>query len=144
MNRVTDGQEQDPCARLSVDEVAALLKAGVGDVQEQTRRGELVAARFVLPAGGEVRYPAYQFDPRLREPVRQCLQLLGPVQTFLFLGSVHPDMSGLTPLEVLLGLATNKRALSDEAAHILCAEASERAEFVLGWANVHRDQATCC
>ena len=88
MNRVTDGQAQDPCAQLSVDEVAVLLKTSVGDVQEQTRRGELVAGRFVVPAGSEVRYPAYQFDPRLSEPVRQCLQLLGPVQTFLFLGSV--------------------------------------------------------
>lgn len=139
MHELSGCNGQSLTDQLTIDQVAALLGINVADLQEQTRHGQLVAVAFGSPAG-ETRYPAFQFVAELREPVQQCLQLLGPVEAYLYLSSVHPDMAGLTPLEVLWGRRLNDRKLADEASEILGLGADERLRLVLGWARTQMGQ----
>lgn len=127
--------------RLTVEQVALIQGTTVAEVAKQTREGRLLAATFESAFGATL-YPAFQFVGVLRDPVLRCLDLLGPVETYLYLSSVHPDMAGLTPLEVLLGQPANQRTLVDQASQILSMDADERVQFVLGWALIHRDQTS--
>lgn len=126
---------------LSIERVAAHLGTSTEDVEKRTRRGELLRVRFGA-ARREPRYPAFQFLAELCGPVQKCLQLLAPEEAYLYLGFIHSDMAGLTPLEVLLGRAIGVRQLSEEALAILAMGAGERLDFALVWAQAFRDQSS--
>ena len=119
----------DPFAVVSAGELGAML-AGI-DVEE-VRRQE-AAGRLLSVAGG---YPVYQALPEIAgEPFARLLAVLlagEPPTPHDFFVYESPELGLLTPVEAMLGAATNDRALEVEAAMVLTADAAVRHEYLMG------------
>lgn len=139
MNSSTSPNSGSHTARLTLEEVAALLRTSNVDVQERTKRGELIAFKTGSSAQ-ETLYPAFQFLPELRELVHAVLGLLRPLDAYAFLAAVHPEMKGLSPLEMLLGLPSDSRPLPMESQQLLAMSRAERNTFVLDWCHTYSRQ----
>ena len=139
MNHASGKGSWDHCGRFTLEQVADLLKTSASVVQERTNRGELIALSFGTSVP-RVRYPAFQFFDEFGDLVREVLRLLTPLDAYAYLVAFHPDMAGLTPLEVQLGLPADSRPLTEEAQEFLRRSSSERTATVLEWCQVYKRQ----
>lgn len=134
-------EERLTTAMLSLAEAAQLLSEPTEAVLRRARQGALIKVhRGSAEAPAE--FPAFQFIPTIEHEVHQCMQMLGPIEAYMFLAFVHADMAGLAPLEVLLGRVVVERPVSSDAASILQMEALHRRRFVLEWAEVWNSDLT--
>ena len=133
-------------SKVTAEELAAFM--GGIDVDGIANLEALGALFHVVDekVSAEPRYPLYQVWPTIpRQIFVDVLNILrtddGPVSPHFFFAYQDPDLSALTPIEVLLGALLVERELHQDAPMLLAANAEDRREYVLAAARNYANPA---
>lgn len=99
---------------MTIEQVAELLDLPVASIAWLRDHGGLLALEL-----GEVRCPAFQFEPRVREAIPAILEAFGPGrawQAYDFCNRPEPMLSGKTPLDCLRSGGAEKVLMAAKAA----------------------------
>lgn len=84
---------------MTIEQVAELLELPIESIHWLRENGGLLALELE-----EIRYPAFQFEPRVREAMPAILEAFGKDrawQAYDFCNSPEPMLSGRTPLDCI-------------------------------------------
>lgn len=99
---------------MTIEQVAELLDLPIESIRWLREHGGLLALELE-----DVRYPAFQFEPGIREVMPAILEAFGPGrawQAYDFCNRPEPMLSGKTPLDCLRSGSAEKVLMAAKAA----------------------------